>query len=553
MLDVIRDAALGQWLRLLGAKSLARYPEELPDFTYPPHEPPSSTNKKPDTLTTVNEMEEGRSPTANEKKDEDTPAESSGGDDDSEKGITLVTWYSDDDPDNPHNWSFPKKMWLSMLLLVYTVSVYIGSSLYTASETDIISIFGVSNTLAALGLSLYILGYGIGPLLFAPLSEIPFIGRNPLYIYTYIIFVALAVAAALVDNFAGLLVLRFLLGFFGSPCLANAGASFGDFFGGGQMPYVIALWGGGATLSPALGPLVGGFAVQAEGWRWSSWELLWFSGPMLLVVLIGLPETSADHILLCRAKRLRELTGRSNLKSASEIKQAQLSPRQVAFDALIKPFEINILDPAMLFTTLYAALTYGLYYSFFESFPLVYQNIYGFNLEELGLSFVSVLSGLFVSIALYCSYFYYIGHPKMAKMETVPPEARLWPGLIASFLIPIGLFIFAWTSRKSIYWIVSLIGIAISMCGVFINIQCMFIYIPFTYPKYAGSLFAANGFARSAFAAAAVLFAGPMFSRLGVDGGVSLLGGLTVLCIFGIFGIYYGGATLRKRSKFATH
>lgn len=300
---------------------------------------------------------------------------------------------------------------------------------------------------------------------------------------------------------------------------------------------------------------------------------------MLLVVLIGLPETSADHILLCRAKRLRELTGHSNLKSASEIKQAQLSPRQVAFDALIKPFEINILDPAMLFTTLYAALTYGLYYSFFESFPLVYINIYGFNLGELGLSFVSVLSGLFVSIGLYCSYFYYIGHPRMAKMETVPPEARLWPGLIASFLIPIGLFIFgrstpiplslpqqacfviecartnmhnlAWTSRKSIHWIVSLVGIAISMCGVFIIIQCMFIYIPFTYPKYAGSLFAANGFARSAFAAAAVLFAGPMFERLGVDGGVSLLGGLTVLCIFGIFGIYYGGAALRKGSKFA--
>ncbi|TVY27618.1 Cycloheximide resistance protein [Lachnellula hyalina] len=490
MLDVVRDAALGQWLRLLGASHLAPYPEELPDFKLPPayspcEQPPSLTNKKPNTPTTVNEMEEGRPQTTNETKNDMID-------------ITLVTWYSEDDPENPHNWSLGKKIWLSMLLLVYTVSVYIGSSLYTASETDIMSIFGVSNTLAALGLSLYILGYGIGPLVFAPLSEIPEIGRNPLYIYTYIIFVALAVAAAL-----------------------------------------------------AFGPLVGGFAVQAKGWRWSSWELLWFAGPMLLVVLIGLPETSADHLLLCRAKRLRGLTGRSNLKSESEIKQAQLSPRQVAFDALTKPFEINILDPAMLFTTLYAALTYSLYYSFFESFPLVYIDIYGFDLGELGLSFVSVLTGLFVSIALYCGYFYYIGHPRMSKMESVPPEARSWPGLIASFLIPIGLFIFAWTSRKSIHWIVSLVGIAISMCGVFIIIQCMFIYIPFTYPKYAGSLFAANGFARSAFAAAAVLFAGPMFSRLGVDGGVSLFGGLTVLCIFGIFGIYYRGATLRKRSRFA--
>jgi DHA1 family multidrug resistance protein-like MFS transporter len=80
----------------------------------------------------------------------------------------------------------------------------------------------------------------------------------------------------------------------------------------------------------------------------------------------------------------------------------------------------------------------------------------------------------------------------------------------------------------------------------------MFIYLPFSYPKYAGSLFAANGFARSAFAAGAVLFAGPMFKRLGIDGGVSLLAGLTVLCIFGIYGLYFGGAAMRKRSRFAS-
>jgi DHA1 family multidrug resistance protein-like MFS transporter len=92
---------------------------------------------------------------------------------------------------------------------------------------------------------------------------------------------------------------------------------------------------------------VGDFAVQSENWRWSSWELLWLSGPTLLVVLIYLPETSSDAILLRRAKRLRELTGRSDLESASEIRQAQMSSRQIAFDALIKPWEINILDPAI--------------------------------------------------------------------------------------------------------------------------------------------------------------------------------------------------------------
>lgn len=95
-----------------------------------------------------------------------------------------------------------------------------------------------------------------------------------------------------------------------------------------------------------------------------------------------------------------------------------------------------------------------------------------------------------------------------------------------------------------------MIGVAISMCGIFIITQCMFIYLPFTYPRYAGSLFAANGMARSLFAGAAVLFSPPMFAALGISGGVSLLAGCSVLCIFGIYGIYIFGATLRKRSKF---
>lgn len=79
----------------------------------------------------------------------------------------------------------------------------------------------------------------------------------------------------------------------------------------------------------------------------------------------------------------------------------------------------------------------------------------------------------------------------------------------------------------------------------------MFIYLPFTYPRYAGSLFAANDFARSMFAAGAILYSRPMFINLGVAKGVTLLAGLCCGCVAGVFGIYFFGAALRKKSKFA--
>ncbi|KAL4914543.1 major facilitator superfamily domain-containing protein [Aspergillus aurantiobrunneus] len=489
MRDIVRSSAFGQCLRFFTGSKAARYPEENPHF-----QPPIGY------LDSYQDIDSGLSPGADQE-----PA----------SHIVVVGWYGKDDPESPYNWSFGKKLWVAMLLFAYTFSVYIGSSLYTAGTHAIVESYGVSNTVASLGLSVYVFAYGLGPMLFSPLSEIPAIGRTLPYITTYIVFVILCVPMSLVDSIAGILVLRFLLGFFGSPCLATAGASYGDFYGSNAMPYVIALWGGGATLGPALGPLVAGFAVQENGWRWSPWELLWLSGPIMVLMFFSMPETSPDTILHRRAQRLRIRTGRKELKSLSEIRQSKMNPREITFNAIIKPWEINALDPAQ------------------------------------GLAFLSVLWGLCVAVTLLCAYFYGVAPQQLGKLDAIPQAARIWPGLFATWLIPTGLSIFAWTANPDIHWIAGLLGIAISMCGVFIITQCMFIYLPFTYPRFAGSLFAANGFARSLFAGASILFARPMFDGIGISGGVTLLASLSVLCIAGVFVLYFLGGRLRERSRFA--
>ena len=90
-------------------------------------------------------------------------------------------------------------------------------------------------------------------MIWSPLSEIPLIGRNPPYMITFAIYVILLVPTALAKNFAGLIVLRFLLGFFGSPCLATGGASLQDMFSLIKLPYVLSTWALAATCGPALG------------------------------------------------------------------------------------------------------------------------------------------------------------------------------------------------------------------------------------------------------------------------------------------------------------
>ncbi|KAI9818494.1 MAG: hypothetical protein M1827_000553 [Pycnora praestabilis] len=592
MSSILRDSALGQLIRLVSGNKLFLYPEEQADFQIPenyhlpgaadskdekrspsdagPQVPTpltensvglekeiannplsrSSTNQNAnhtlEQITSKEDLERAFSEAALEKETSRAIVPQRTTD-----GIILVDWYTTDDPENPQNWSTGKKGFTTLQICLYTFAVYTGSAIYSTSEQGVMERFGVGSTAASLGLALYVLAYGIGPLLFSPLSEIPVIGRNPPYIATFAIFVILCVPTALVDNFGGLLVLRFLQGFFGSPCLATGGASLQDMYTIFVLPYMFVFWTMAATSGPALGPTISGFAVAAENWRWSLWEMLWISGPVFLLLFICLPETSAPNLLLRRARRLRKLTGNENLRSQSEINQSKLTAREVFQDAVIKPFEITLLDPAVTFATLYTALMYGIYYSFFEAFPLVYPVLYGFNLGETGLAFICITIAVLTASGVYAIYIHRVANPHIRNNGIPAPERQLLPALVASFIPPIGLFLFGWTARKSVHWIASVFGIGIFTLGVFPVFQSIFMYLPFTYPQYAASLFAANDFARSSLGAAAILFGRPMYQNLGIGPGSSLLGGLMIGGVAGVWALWYWGPKLRARSKFA--
>jgi DHA1 family multidrug resistance protein-like MFS transporter len=216
------------------------------------------------------------------------------------------------------------------MICLLTFSVYIGSAIYSAGLTGVEEQFGVSEVAGTLGLTLFVAGYGLGPMVWSPLSEIPQIGRNPIYIGTLFAFVFLQFAVIYAKRFGILLAFRFLTGFCGSPVLATGGATMGDIWRPSKRAYAIGVWGLAAICGPVLGPLVGGFAAQHKGWQWPIWELLWLSGFALIVLIIFLPETSAANILYRRTRRLRKLTGRTDLKCEPELEGEQMSVKDIA-------------------------------------------------------------------------------------------------------------------------------------------------------------------------------------------------------------------------------
>jgi DHA1 family multidrug resistance protein-like MFS transporter len=298
----------------------------------------------------------------------------------------------------------------------------------------------------------------VGPMVWAPLSEVPQIGRMPVYIFTLAMFVVLQVPTALATNYGMLMAFRFLTGFFGSPILATGGATIADIYAPKKRAYGMTLWGVFATCAPSLGPLVGGFAAHAEGWRWTIWEIMWLSGPTLVLLFFFFPETSASNILYRRAKRLRKVTGNPSIKSASEIAVAAMRPREVAMDILVRPFALNFQEPIVLVLNIYIGLIYALLYIWFESFPIVFIGIYHWREQMLGLSFLGIFVGTLILIPPFFAYLYFVQEPKYNDKGELKPEERMPIAIFGAFIVPICLFWFGWTSRASVHWIVPIIG-----------------------------------------------------------------------------------------------
>lgn len=138
-----------------------------------------------------------------------------------------VCWDANDDG-NPYNMGISRKWFLTFLISSTTVCYTCTSSLYTATYDQITVELECSRIVATLGLSLFIGGLGIGPMILAPLSE--FYGRKPVYNFSFLLFIIWLVPCAVAQNIETMLVARFFSGFFGAAFSSVAGGTVGDLF-----------------------------------------------------------------------------------------------------------------------------------------------------------------------------------------------------------------------------------------------------------------------------------------------------------------------------------
>ncbi|KAL8929237.1 MAG: hypothetical protein Q9208_001320 [Pyrenodesmia sp. 3 TL-2023] len=454
----------------------------------------------------------------------------------------IVFWDGPYDKANPQNWPHWRKWTAVMIVSGITFVTPLASSMFAPAIPQVSSEFhNTSSALSSFAVSVYILGFGIGPLFLAPSSELW--GRNIVFNVTNVLFVAFTVACALSTSLPMLTGFRFLAGCAGSAALTIGGGTIADVMPPEERGKAMAIFVMGPVLGPSLGPVAGGFLAQAAGWRWIFWLLTILAGLMTILTFLFLRETYAPKLLRDKAKKLQQETGQDQYKSKLEI---DLPARVLFMRAITRPSKMLLLSPIVLGLSSYMALVYAYIYLLFTTFPSVFEAQYDFSTGTIGLAYL----GMGVGMAGAAVVVGYTSDWQVAKMAAKSgerkPEYRLPIMMLGSPLIAAGLFIYGWSSEAKTHWAVPIIGTVPIGAGLMFVFTPVSTYLIDAFTTAASALAAATLF-RSVLSAVLPLAGPSMYESLGFGWGNSLLA--FVALAFGAIPIvlYVYGERLRER------
>ncbi|KAK4221972.1 fluconazole resistance protein 1 [Podospora fimiseda] len=459
----------------------------------------------------------------------------------------IIGWDSQTDPSMPLNWPKRKKWFIVGLLSVITFLTPFASSIVAPGVAKINKEFeSDSEILGTFIVSIYLMGYVVGPLFLAPLSEI--YGRKQVLGVANVIFCTMHVGCALAPSLMGLIVFRFLAGLGGAGCLTLGAGIIADVFRTDERGFAIGIYTLGPLIGPTVGPILGGFIAETIGWRWDFWLVLIIGSAVTILTEFVNKETNPRVLIERKIKQITKETGRIDLRSCYEKPgQEKLSRRQVIINGLVRPMKMLFLSPLVFFISLYIAFAYGTLYLLFTTIPMVFMETYGWDIGVTGLVYLSLgvgnLGGWGYVTAR--SDKDVVRRTKLNDGVFVP-EFRLPITIWFSLFVPMTFFWYGWSTYYHTHWIVPVLGLFPFTFGIVGILLPLTTYLVDCYPMYAASAIAANTVFRSLAGVLLPLAGPPMYEELGLGWGNSLLGFLCVLMVPVPLLIYKFGARLRK-------
>jgi MFS family permease len=349
----------------------------------------------------------------------------------------LVHW-DDGETANPRNWKPSYKAFMTFQLGMLAFAGSLGSSIILPAEQSIAEEFNVSREVTVLCISLYVLGFALGPCLWAPLSEV--YGRKVSILPAVFVLGLFSIGTATSQNAASVFITRFLSGVFGSAPISNVAAALGDLYeptarGVAVTFYAVAVCGG-----PTIGPLVGAACTVSPGlgWRWTEYiEAIWVA-TVLILALVTMPELYPPVLLKRKAQRLRKETGDDRYWHPHESQKINLENALSKY--LSRPARMLVTEPMVTCIAIYASFVYGVLYMTLVMFDIVYREMRQWDLVLSTLPFLGIMIGVIAAVFINLANQPQYSRAVEKNKGRAVPEARLPPMAVGGWLFVIGIF-----------------------------------------------------------------------------------------------------------------
>ncbi|KAF4164791.1 hypothetical protein CNMCM6936_008758 [Aspergillus lentulus] len=457
----------------------------------------------------------------------------------------LVSWDGPNDINNPFNWPVKKKARQVLLMAVNTFITPLASSMFAPGVGEAMREFHSTNDmLGSFVVSVFILGYMVGPFVIAPLSEM--YGRVPLYHTCNILFLIFTIACAVAQSLPQLIVFRLLAGVAGVCPLTIGSGTVADMVPKEKRAGIIAVWAMGAILGPIIGPVAGGFLAEAEGWRWVFWVIASATGLVTVSCMLLYRESYAPVLLRRKAALLRKETNNPALYS---IHDKTRPTKGIFLFTLARPTKLLIRSPIVFLMSLFSSITYGYIYLMFTTIPSIFEAKYGFSPGLAGLAYLGLGAGCVIGLIVYGVVSNRIAAAHSAR-GCFTPESRLPPMLVGCWFVPVGLFWYGWSAETGAHWIVPILGTAVFAIGLVTVFMPANTYLVDSYLAHAASVTAANTVLRSLVGAVLPLAGPSMYESLGLGWGNSVLAFIALaMCLCPML-FWKFGARIRTHPRF---
>ncbi|MCB2102684.1 MAG: Bcr/CflA family multidrug efflux MFS transporter [Rhodobacterales bacterium] len=199
----------------------------------------------------------------------------------------------------------PRSMGMAILLTALTAFGPLSTDMYLPSLPAMTRDFGAAVGDVQLTLSLFLVGFAAGQIVYGPLSDR--FGRRPALILGVGLYFAASIICVLSGAVEVLIGARFLqgLGAAAGPVLARAVVR--DIHSTEKAARMLSYMGSAMALAPLVAPLLGGYLAVWWGWQAIFVALALFGGTLLAALVLRLPETNAHKDP--QATRPRHLLG----------------------------------------------------------------------------------------------------------------------------------------------------------------------------------------------------------------------------------------------------